>query len=104
MALSVWAKWICIRDPDYIRRNSRWNKQTAIALMFSKSHEICNAQTVVIRGAKRPRFYPRFSTPELHYHGRAFEATIWDPIGLEIHEPDCPILSPDAVGRLGWKR
>lgn len=103
-ALSVWARRVCIRDPEYIRRNSRWSKQTSIALMFSKSHDIRNAQTVAIPGAKRPRFYPRYSTPELHYHDRVFEDTIWDQIGLELHDPDCPILSSDAVDGLGWKR
>lgn len=103
-ALSVWARRIRIRDPDYIKRNSRWSKQTSMALMFTQSDDIRNAQSVAIPGAKRPRFHPRYSTPELHYHDRVFEDTIWDQPGLELHDPDCPIISPNAVDRMGWIR
>jgi hypothetical protein len=100
-SLSVWARRIRIRDPVYNKRHPQCNEQTSIALMFAESHGMRNSQAVAIPGAIFPASYPGYFTSEIH--DRVFEDNVWDWHGLELHDPDCPMLTPDTVGGLEWK-
>lgn len=101
-SLSVWARRIALPDPVSFQRCLRWGvTQASMTLMFTESEEMWNAQKVAIPGGRyteasclRARNFP---------YGTTFEHEARRH-GIELHDPDCRILSSGAVDALGWKR